>query len=59
MRHIFFFSLHRLGKTTVARIYAKFLTEVGVIPGMCFKEMTGASLANLGVLGCKKLVDEI
>ncbi|KAK0643159.1 P-loop containing nucleoside triphosphate hydrolase protein [Cercophora newfieldiana] len=47
------------GKTTVARIYAKFLTEVGVIPGMCFKETTGAGLANLGVSGCKKLIDEI
>ncbi|KAK0613521.1 P-loop containing nucleoside triphosphate hydrolase protein [Immersiella caudata] len=47
------------GKTTVARIYAKFLTEVGVIPGLCFKETTGASLANVGVSGCKKMIDEI
>lgn len=47
------------GKTTVARLYAQFLTEVGVIPGSCFKENTGAGLANIGVSGCKKLVDEI
>jgi len=52
-------TIHRLGKTTVARIYAKFLTEVGVIPGTCFKETTGASLANIGVSGCKKLIEEI
>lgn len=47
------------GKTTVARIYARFLTEVGVIPGSCFKETTGAGLANVGVSGCKKMIDEI
>jgi len=47
------------GKTTVARLYAKFLTEVGAIPGNCFKENTGAGLANLGVNGCKKLIDDI
>lgn len=49
----------RAGKTTVARLYAKFLTELCVIPGSCFKENTGAGLANLGVSGCKKLIDEI
>ncbi|KAM7215771.1 helicase required for RNAi-mediated heterochromatin assembly 1 [Rhypophila decipiens] len=47
------------GKTTVARLYAKFLTQVGVIPGDCFKETTGSGLTNLGVSGCKKLIDEI
>ncbi|KAK3949502.1 stage V sporulation protein K [Pseudoneurospora amorphoporcata] len=47
------------GKTTVARLYAEFLSDVGVIPGQCFKENTGAGLANLGVNGCKKLVEEI
>ncbi|KAH6848029.1 P-loop containing nucleoside triphosphate hydrolase protein [Chaetomium sp. MPI-CAGE-AT-0009] len=47
------------GKTTVARIYAQFLTELCVIPGSCFKENTGAGLANLGVSGCKALVDDI
>lgn len=47
------------GKTTVARLYAKFLTSIGVIPGSDFKEQTGASLANAGVNGCKKLVEDM
>ncbi|KAK0737339.1 P-loop containing nucleoside triphosphate hydrolase protein [Apiosordaria backusii] len=47
------------GKTTVARLYAEFLTELCVIPGNCFKENTGAGLANIGVSGCTKLIDEI
>jgi replication-associated recombination protein RarA len=47
------------GKTTVARLYAQFLTSVGVIPGSCFKETTGAALAHDGVSGCKSLIDEI
>lgn len=47
------------GKTTVARICAQFLTSLGVIPGSCFKEETGASLANAGVSGCKAIIDEI
>lgn len=48
-----------LGKTTVARLLAKFLNSVGVIPGSCVKETTGAGLANLGISGCKKLIDEV
>ncbi|KAJ9156715.1 Stage V sporulation protein K [Pleurostoma richardsiae] len=47
------------GKTTVARVYGRFLTSVGVIPGACFEESTGASLANMGVSGCKSLVEKI
>ncbi|KAM3466603.1 hypothetical protein NHJ6243_000658 [Beauveria neobassiana] len=47
------------GKTTVARIYAKFLTSLGVIAGSCFKEVTGSKLANMGVAGCQKLFDDI
>ncbi|KAK3396789.1 P-loop containing nucleoside triphosphate hydrolase protein [Sordaria brevicollis] len=47
------------GKTTVARLYAEFLTDVGVIPGKHFAETTGAGLAHGGVSGCKKLVDKI
>ncbi|KAL2131440.1 hypothetical protein VTI74DRAFT_5109 [Chaetomium olivicolor] len=47
------------GKTTVARLYAQFLTELCVIPGACFKETTGAKLATLGVPGCEQLIDEI
>lgn len=47
------------GKTTIARLYAKFLASIGVIPGACFKEETGASLANAGVAGCKKLIEDV
>ncbi|KAK0667681.1 putative AAA family ATPase [Cercophora samala] len=47
------------GKTTVARLYAEFLTELCVIPGNCFEEKTGAGLANMGVSGCTKLIDGI
>ncbi|KAK0705676.1 P-loop containing nucleoside triphosphate hydrolase protein [Lasiosphaeris hirsuta] len=47
------------GKTTVARLYAQFLTEVGVIPGKRFEETAGAALTNKGVSGCKDLIDNI
>lgn len=47
------------GKTTVARLYAKFLTSVGALPGDKFVETTGAKLANEGVQGCKKILDDI
>lgn len=47
------------GKTTVARLYAKFLTEVGVLPGSKFVETTGAKLANEGVSGTKKMLDSV
>ncbi|KAF5247275.1 hypothetical protein FANTH_6532 [Fusarium anthophilum] len=47
------------GKTTVARIYAEFLTTVGAIAGSCFKEVTGSKLANIGVTGCEKLVEDV
>lgn len=40
-------------------MYAKFLTSLGVIPGSCFKEETGASLANAGVNGCKSIIQDI
>jgi hypothetical protein len=47
------------GKTTVARLYGKFLTSVGALPGDEFVETTGAKLANEGVQGCKKILDDI
>ncbi|KAF5703877.1 NFX1-type zinc finger-containing protein [Fusarium mundagurra] len=47
------------GKTTVARIYAEFLTTVGAIAGSCFKEVTGSKLANMGVSGCEKLIEDV
>ncbi len=43
----------------MARLYAQLLTDLCVIPGACFKETTGAALANIAVSGCKKLIDEI
>lgn len=47
------------GKTTVARIYAKFLTSIGAIPGSCFEETTGAKLAYDGVQGCETMIDKM
>ncbi|KAH7141426.1 P-loop containing nucleoside triphosphate hydrolase protein [Dactylonectria estremocensis] len=47
------------GKTTVARIWAKFLTTVGVISGDTFEETTGSKLASKGVPGCEKLLEDI
>ncbi|PLB48657.1 putative AAA family ATPase [Aspergillus steynii IBT 23096] len=47
------------GKTTVAGLYAKFLTAMGVLPGSFISETTGSRLANDGVKGCQKLVDDI
>ncbi|KAI1266292.1 ATPase [Xylariaceae sp. FL1019] len=47
------------GKTTVARLYAKFLTSMGVIAGVCFKETSGSKLANIGVSGTEQLVQEV
>ncbi|OJZ81129.1 hypothetical protein ASPFODRAFT_146329 [Aspergillus luchuensis CBS 106.47] len=47
------------GKTTVARLYAQFLSSVGVIPGSFFIETSGSKLVNGGVSGCQKHLDEI
>lgn len=47
------------GKTTVARLYAKFLCSVGALPGDDFVESTGSKLASEGVPGCKKLLDNL
>ena len=47
------------GKTTVARLYAKFLASVGVLPGTSIKETSGARLASDGVQACKKLIEEV
>ena len=48
-----------LGKTTVARLYAKFLTSMGVLTGSEFVETTGARLAGDGVAGAKAHIDNI
>jgi Cdc6-like AAA superfamily ATPase len=47
------------GKTTVARLYAKFLVKVGALPGDHFIESSGSSLANDGVSTCKKHIEDI
>ena len=47
------------GKTTVARLYAKFLASVGVLPGTVVLETTGARLAADGVQTCIKLIDNL
>lgn len=47
------------GKTTVARLYGKYLASVGALPGDEFVETTGAKLANGGVKGCEKILDDI
>ncbi|KAH9863899.1 hypothetical protein J1614_009831 [Plenodomus biglobosus] len=47
------------GKTTVARIYAKFLVEVGALPGDKFIESSGSALANDGVSACKAHIDKL
>lgn len=47
------------GKTTVARLYAKFLTSVGALPGLEFVETTGSRLANEGVGAAKKQIESV
>ncbi|KAI1935491.1 hypothetical protein LOZ12_005733, partial [Ophidiomyces ophidiicola] len=47
------------GKTTVARLYAKYLCSVGVIPGTAFVETSGSRLASDGISGCKKHIEDI
>ncbi|KAK6440096.1 hypothetical protein LTR95_003679 [Oleoguttula sp. CCFEE 5521] len=47
------------GKTTVARLYGRFLASVGALPGNEFLETTGAKLAHEGVQGCKKILDDL
>ncbi|KAL3470349.1 P-loop containing nucleoside triphosphate hydrolase protein [Aspergillus californicus] len=47
------------GKTTVARLYAKFLAVVGIIPGHKFVETTGSRLANGGVSECQKTIETL
>jgi ATPase family associated with various cellular activities (AAA)/AAA lid domain len=48
-----------VGKTTVARHYAKFLSSVEVLPGNEFIETTGSRLANEGVAGIKKHIETL
>ena len=43
----------------MARIYARFLDYVGALPGKEFVEITGSALANEGVAGAKKTIEEL
>jgi DNA replication protein DnaC len=48
------------GKTTVAKIYAKFLQEVRILPESAItKIVTGAELLGKGVKGVESILDEI
>ena len=47
------------GKTTVGRLYGKFLASVGIIPGYKFIETTGSRLAIEGVEGCRASIDNL
>ncbi|TGZ77525.1 NFX1-type zinc finger-containing protein 1 [Ascodesmis nigricans] len=47
------------GKTTVARLYAKILGSMNIIPSDTFIETTGASLADDGVKGAKDMVEKL
>jgi len=48
-----------VGKTTVARLYAQFLTSLGVVTGSKVVETTGSSLANSGVEGCEEHIKSL
>lgn len=48
-----------IGKTTVARHYARFLAEVGVLPGTEFFETTGSQLGSEGVDAARKHIDAV
>ncbi|KAI0030555.1 P-loop containing nucleoside triphosphate hydrolase protein [Vararia minispora EC-137] len=45
------------GKTTVARLYARFLASIDLLPGDAFVETTGSLLSNEGITGAKKHID--
>lgn len=47
------------GKTTVARLYAKFLTSVDALTGSELFEISGSRLANEGATGAKKHVEDV
>ncbi|KAJ7773271.1 P-loop containing nucleoside triphosphate hydrolase protein [Mycena metata] len=47
------------GKTTVGRIYAKFLSSVGILPGTEFVETNGSRLSNAGVPGVQKILEDL
>lgn len=44
------------GKTTIARLYAKFLHSVGVLKSKCIKETSGIKVASKGSMGIKRKI---
>lgn len=44
------------GKSTVAGLYAQFLSVLGVVPTLIFEQTTGTRLADGGVTGCKAII---
>ncbi|KAL8708732.1 MAG: hypothetical protein Q9220_006458 [cf. Caloplaca sp. 1 TL-2023] len=47
------------GKTTVARLYARILTSLEVLPGVAFIETSGSRLAHGGVGEAKKHIEDL
>lgn len=47
------------GKTTVARLYGRFLKDIGAVPGDAFEETTGVKLIEGGVKGLQELLGKI
>ncbi|KAI4274065.1 MAG: hypothetical protein L6R38_006184 [Xanthoria sp. 2 TBL-2021] len=47
------------GKTTVARLYARVLTSLEVLPGVAFVETSGSRLAHGGVGEAKKHIEDL
>lgn len=51
--------MNTLGKTTIARLYVKFLTSMGVLLGNRFVEILGSRLTNDGVTRAKKHIETL
>ena len=47
------------GKSTVAGLYAQFLSVLGVVPELKFEQTTGARLADGGVAECKAIIKSL
>lgn len=47
------------GKTTIARLYVKYLASIGILSGSVFVEVTGSKLAQDGISGLGDMLDKI